>query len=153
MAAIKPLSDVQEAFAQLLAQGRKGGYRDLQEAEKNAGVKVSDRNNAAVKANRYSRSPRVLLRVQEIANPIEKPEEITQDIVVDMLYVAYESAKTVKHPSAMVQAAVGLAKVLGFMAPEKVQVINPAEAVEKGRQRAEAGLKKASVVKLIQPQK
>lgn len=153
MAQYKHLTPVQEAFAQILASGRKGGYREMQEAEEKAGHPVSKKECAAVKACRYAKSPRIILRVQELTEDITPPDDISQDDVITMLHVAYQKAKTVGHPSAMVQAAIGIAKVKGYMAPEKVQFVDPAEAVEKGRKRAEAALKKAPVVQLIQPQK
>ena len=69
--------------------------------------------------------PDVKARLAELRAEANRQAVVTIDTIVAMLEEAFDIAKENRNPSAMVQAAMGMAKTLGLIVDPKHQVVKP----------------------------
>ncbi len=113
------LTAKQEKFArEWFATGNKSeAYRRAYESSR----KWSE-NAVNVKASELSRNPKVLDRYEELVTAAQERNETDVDTIDRMLKNAYVVAKKDVKPSAMVSAAMGLAKLYGLDAETKARM-------------------------------
>lgn len=113
-----------ETFAQEIAKGTAIG-----EAYAAAGYDCVNKSAAAASASRLLKTAKIQARVSELLNQGATRAVISIQKVLEKLDKAYDLAAEQGQPSAMVAAAMGLAKVAGLIVDKK-EVGKPGEFTE-----------------------
>ena len=105
------LTGKQEKFAQGVAQGlsHTDAYKDAYDTEN---MKEETIHNSAYK---QMQNGEITARIDELKERALKRHDYTVDDIIDMLEEAHTVGKLNSQPSAMVSAAMGMAKVLGMI--------------------------------------
>jgi hypothetical protein len=128
---------MQEAYAQNIASGE---FKTITDAYITAyKPKKGNKKTIAETASRVKRLPKVMERIKELQDAAAERNSVTQDTIISMLQEAFDLGKEKRQPMAMTNAAMGLARVCGHLAPTEFRNVGDTTAeVEAARNRVKA---------------
>lgn len=111
----RPLTDMQRMFVRYWAGG---------ETPRTAAIMAGYSETSSAIGWKMSRDPAILAMYREEKKLYEEQAAVTRKEVIDKLREAYDHAKMVDEPSAMVAAAREMGKMCGFYEPEVKITVN-----------------------------